>query len=191
MLKRRIGIAVALICLIGLYAFRVYAVNTDIKLPIRQVYKKSEAVPYEKDFNTGTGSSDGYTVQVLDSKIMSAKDFCEKYNVTDMKLATHYYMVKVSVENISNHHVGEEGVPLGISMLIGTNYCLIPSPDMFSAVNTDMPSQAFSLRLGTQKEVWLVFQIIPGVAPERKQIEEDPPMLQITQYPHQKLIQLT
>lgn len=189
--RKRIYIAIALICLIGLYSARVYAVNKDVKLAVRQIYKKGEAVPYEKDFNiTANEVSDGYTMQVLETKIMAAKDFCRKYNVTDMKIANYDYMVKVSVENVSNQHVGEQGVTLGILMLIGTNYSLIPSPDMFAAVNSDMPQMSFSLQPGTSKELWIVYELIPGNVPDCRQLEKDPPMLQITQYPHQKLLLL-
>lgn len=189
--RKRICIAMAVLCLIGLYAARVYAVNADVKLAVRQVFKKGEVVPYEKDFNnTASEVSEGYTVQVLDSKIMAAKDFCSKYDVTDMKIASHYYMVKVSVENVSNQHVGEQGVALGMAMLIGTNYSLIPSPDMFVAVNPDMPQMSFSLQLGTRKELWIVFGLIPGNTPDYRHLEKDPPVLQITQYPHQKQLLL-
>lgn len=190
MYKKRICVAVLVLCIMALYGARVYAVNSETDLSVRQTFPKGEIVPYEKDYNlTASDNSEGYTVQVLDSTIMPAVDFCKKYDVTDMGMATYYYMVKVSVENVSNEHIGEQGVPLGLAMLVGTNYAIVPSPDMFQAVNPQMPSQSFSLQLGTKKEVWLVFQVIPGNTPEYKHLEQDPPMLQITQYPHQKLLQ--
>lgn len=192
MLKKRIFIAVIVLCFIGLYGVRVYAVNMDVSIPRRQIFEKGEVVPYEKDFNISSGdASEGYTLQVVDSKIMEVKDFCRIYDVQDMGFADSYYMVKVSVKNVNNDHVGEQGVPLGISMLIGTNYCMIPSPEMFYAVNPDMPGMSFSLQPGTEKEIWLVFQLIPGSTPDSEYLETNPPMLQITQYPHQKLIRLS
>ena len=191
MSKKRIFIAVIVLCFIGLYGIRVYAVNKDVKLPKRQIFEKGEVVPYEKDFNVSSGdASEGYTVQVVDSRIMDVKNFCRTYNVKDMGFADAYYMVKVSVKNVDNERVGEQGVPLGISMLIGTNYSIVPSPEMFYTVNPDMPGMSFSLRPGTEKEIWLVFQMIPGSTPDSEYLEKNPPMLQITQYPHQKLIRL-
>ena len=80
---------------------------------------------------------------------------------------------------------------MGTAMLVGTNYSVILSPDMFRAVNPDMETASFSLRLGTEMEMWLVFQIIPGNIPEYEHIVKNPPMLQITQYPRQKLIRIT
>ncbi|OUP50382.1 DUF5028 domain-containing protein [Lachnoclostridium sp. An181] len=193
MWKKRIGIAAIVCCLIGIYGARVYAVNEDthLYLPKRQVFEKGEKVAFETDYNVSKSDmAEGYTIQVLDSKLLSAEEFFQEYDAEDMGMATHYYMVKVCVENVSNEHVGEQGVATGMTMLVGTNYAIIPSPDMFRAVNPDMPAQSFSLQLGTKKEIWLVFSIIPGNTPDYKHIEEDTPMLQITQYPNQKLLQI-
>ncbi len=191
-LKRRICIILAVLCLTGLYAARVYAVNTGVRLPVRQVFEKGEVVPFGKDYNISEGDcSDGYTIQVLESKIMTEEEFFQEYKeADDMGLASHYYMVKVKVGNADNEYVGEQGVHMGMAMLVGTNYSVILSPDMFRAVNPDMETASFSLRLGTEMEMWLVFQIIPGNTPEIGHIVEDPPMLMITQYPHQKMIRL-
>lgn len=40
MSKKRIFIAVIVLCFIGLYGIRVYAVNKDVKLPKRQIFEK-------------------------------------------------------------------------------------------------------------------------------------------------------
>ena len=192
-LKRRICIMLAVLCLAGLYAVRVYAVNTGVRLPVRQVFEKGEVVPFGKDYNISEGDCcDGYTIQVLESKIMTEEEFFQEYEeADDMGLASHYYMVKVKVGNAGNEYVGEQGVHMGTAMLVGTNYSVILSPDMFRAVNPDMETASFSLRLGTEMEMWLVFQIIPGNTPEYEHIVKNPPMLQITQYPRQKLIRIT
>lgn len=189
--KKRICIVAIIFCLAGLYGVKLYAVNTDVRLPERQIFEKGEVVSYDKDFNiSADNTSEGYTIQVVDSKIMEAGDFCRTYDVKDMGIVDYYYMVKVSVKNVDNDHVGEQGIPLGMSMLIGTNYSMIPSPEMFYAANPGMPGMSFSLQLDTEKEIWLVFQMIPGSTPDCQHLEKEPPMLQITQYPHQKLIRL-
>lgn len=191
MQKKRIATAVIILCLIVLYGVRVYAVNAEISSPGRRIFKEGETVPYGTDYNISEGdSSEGYTVQALDSRILSAEEFSREYNVKDMGIVDDFYMVKLSVKNESNEHVGEQGVPLGISMLVGTNYCMIPSADRFRTVNPDIPGMSFSLKTGTQAEVWLVFQLISGSTPDANYLKEHPPMLQITQYPNQKLIQL-
>lgn len=192
MRKKRICIALIVLCFIGLSGTRIYAVNKSIKPPTREIFHKGEVVPFEKDYNVSEGdASTGYTIQVLDSKIMTAKDFCSKYKAPDMGLANYYYMVKVSTKNVSNHHVGKQGVALGLATLMGTNYSLVPSIEMFRYANPKLPGMSFSLHLGAEKEAWLVYSIIPGSTPDYKHIKEDPPMLQITQYPHQKLIKLS
>ena len=76
-LKRRICIMLAVLCLAGLYAVRVYAVNTGVLLPVRQVFEKGEVVPFGKDYNISEGDCcDGYTIQVLESKIMTESRGC-------------------------------------------------------------------------------------------------------------------
>lgn len=187
-IKRKI---VIIFVLVVLYGIRVYTVNTDVRLPVREVFEKGEVVSYGQDFNISSNDMcKGYTVQVLDSKIMKAKEFCEKYDVTDIGLANYYYMVRVSVENLNNTYIEEQGVSMGLAMLMGTNYSIISSSDMFKVLNPQMPASSFSLKVGTKKDMWLVFQMIPGNAPDYKQIKKNPPMLQITQYPCQKLIKL-
>lgn len=190
-MKKRVCFVIIAFFLLGLYAARIYIVNTNIELPNRQVFEKNSVVPYETDYNISAHDrSEGYTIQVLDTEIVKAEEFGKKYDVVEMGIASYYYMIKVSVENVSNEHVEEEGVSLGIAMLIGTNYSIIASSEMFRAVNPDMPGMSFSLKTGTKKDVWLVFQLIPG-GPEYQGIKKDPPMLQITQYPNQKLIKLS
>lgn len=188
--KKNLMMAV-LLCVIGIYAARIYVVNTDKKLPERQIFEKGESVPYERDYNISENDMcEGYYVKVLDTEIMEAKAFCEKYDAMDMGLATHYYMVNLEVENRSNERVGEEGVALGMAMLTGENYAIIPSLEMFEAANPGMAAPSFSLQYGTQKRIRLVFSIIPNNMPDYECIEEKPPMLQITQYPVQKYIKL-
>lgn len=191
MQKKKTVVIMIVLFLMGIYMIRIYEVNTDKKLPERQVFQKGELVPYERDYNISENDiCEGYYVKVLDTKVMEAKEFCEKYDAVDMGLATHYYMVNLEVQNKGNEYVGEQGVALGLAMLTGTNYAIIPSPEMFGAANPDMPSYSFSLQNGTKKEIWLVFSIIPNNMPDYEWIQKDPPMLQITQYPSQKLITL-
>lgn len=191
MIKKKVYIAILVLCLITAYGARIYAVNTDDKLPESKIFDVGVCVAYEKDYNISEGDMcDGYTVQVLESKVMTGDEFFEEYDAVNMGMATHYYMVKLAVENVSNEHVGEQGVALGLAMLVGTNYSVIPSPDMFRAVNPGMPAQSFSLRRDTRKEVWLVYSIIPGNMPGYEHIKEDPPKLQITQYPCRKLLEI-
>lgn len=191
MQKRRIFILIVALGLLGIYILRIYDVNSNKRLPERQIFNTGEWVPYGTDYNISENDiCEGYYVRVLETKVMEAKEFFEKYNAVDMGLATHYYMVKIEVKNKDNEHIEEQGVSLGMAMLLGTNYAVIPSPDMFKAVNPDIPALSFSLQPGTKKEAWIVFSIIPGNLPDYKQIQEDTHMLQITQYPIEKRIKL-
>lgn len=191
MQKKKTLKIMALFFLVLVCAGRIYVVNTDKKLPQTRIFSTGDAVPYGRDFNMSERDQcEGYYLTVLDTKIMEAGAFCEKYDAEDMGLATHYYVVDLEVENRSNEQIGEEGVALGIAMLIGTNYAIIPSPAMCEAANPDMPSLGFSLQYGTKKEVKLVFSVIPGNMPDLETIQREPPSLQITQYPVRKLIQL-
>lgn len=97
MLKKRIAAVVIILCLIGVYGIRFYAINADISTPDCQVFGEGETVPYGTDYNVSEGDAcEGYTVHVLDSKILSAEEFCREYDVKDMGIANAYYMVKLS-----------------------------------------------------------------------------------------------
>ena len=73
MRKKRIAAVVIMLCLIGLYGARVYAVNADISTPGRQVFEKGETVLYGTDYNISEGDScEGYIVQALDSRTLSS-----------------------------------------------------------------------------------------------------------------------
>lgn len=190
--RRRLLFIAIVLCLIALFGVRVYVVNnSNIKFPIRQIYQKGQIVPYGKDYISTPSQGEGYTVQVQASKVMAAADFCRKYGVKDIGIIKYYYMVKLSVKNIGEKQDTKHGAALGNAVLLGRNYYAVPMPDTFQAVNPKMPGASFSLYPGKKKELWLVFQMVPGQMPDYKDLKKDPPMLQITEYPHQKLLKLS
>ena len=66
---------------------------------------------------------------------------------------------------------------------------LVSVDNCYRIANPDMPGTSFSLRQGTDMELILPFSVMSSQT-SRNHILDDPPKLQISLYPHQKLIEL-
>jgi len=170
-------------------------VNQNVKLPIEENFSKGEVVPFGDDFNTNADEiASGYTLQVLDSEILPVDEFLEKYDNSGEIVADgfteYYYLVKVSVGNVNNRDGTESGISLDQIPLVGTNYFMLMDYVVFELLNPDMPGSSFSLQLGTKKEILIPYAINPQVHANYRRLQNDTPKLQLTEYPHHKLITL-
>lgn len=193
---KKIWIIIAgLLVLSAAWGIRFYSVNKDVDSPVIQVYEKGEEVPIGEDFfNYADEGMDGYTITVLDAELLPVGDFLQKYNAEDqaenLGLFTDYiYTVRISVANRHNPYTGEKGVALQQYVLHGTNYVLSLEDTCYLIANPDMPGTSFSLREGTDMEITLTFDVM-SKAISIQHLMDDCPKLMITQYPHQKMIDI-
>ena len=195
MKKMRIIISVMLI-LSAAWGIRFYFVNKDVASPVIQVYEKGEEVPIENDFfNYASEDMDGYTVTVLDAELVPVADFLQKYKAEaqaeNLGIFTDYiYMVRISIANRYNPHNGEKGIALQQYALHGPDYVLSLEDTCYQIANPDMPGTSFSLREGTDMEITLTFDVISKIISVQHLINEVPKLM-ITQYPHQKMIDIS
>lgn len=193
-MKKILTIVAAILLAIG-WSVRFYAVNQNVDTSVLQIFPKGEEVPVGKDFfNYADEEMNGYTVTVLDSKLYSAADFLQEYNAADQAelLGTHtdyIYSVRVCIANRDNPYTGQKGISLQQYALQGTDYILSFEDTCYQIANPDMPGASFSLQQGTSIELMLTFDVISQNT-DIKHLSDDPPKLLITQYPHQKMIEI-
>lgn len=98
------------------WAARVYSINADLDLPQKIVYPLGEIVPIENDyFDYEFEDMDGYSVQVLRSELVSAKEFLDRYNAGDRlselgPYSDYVYAIEITVTNTSNPYTNEKGI---------------------------------------------------------------------------------
>ena len=177
------------------WAARVYSINADLDLPQKIVYPLGEIVPIENDyFDYEFEDMDGYSVQVLRSELVSAKEFLDRYNAGDRlselgPYSDYVYAVEITVTNTNNPYTNEKGIALLLYNLVGKNYILSIDNICFAISNPHMPGLSFSLQQNASKTILLPF-IVMGWQNDYNNLLENPPMLQITQYPHQKMLEI-
>ncbi len=192
---KKILVLAAVLVLAALWGIRFYVVNQDVDLPVVQVFPKGETVALEKDFfNYADENMDGYTVTVLDARRYEAKAFLKKYHgerqAENLGNHTDYiYTVQVCIANAGNTHTGEKGISLQQYVLQGTDYILSFEDTCFLLANPKMPGASFSLRQGTSMEMTLTFDVMSSVT-SLEHLTEDVPKLLISQYPHQKMLEI-
>lgn len=196
--KCRILFLIAGVCLVGLFAIRVYFVNRNAPVLITKEYAKGETVPFGKDYTASESHTlDGYSIKILDSEVLSVDNFRKKYHLTEEDLkgqysfTNAYYVIKAKFANVDNQAGTDNGVSLLDLMLMGKNYMVLFDSISYQLLNPKMPiGGGFSLRPGTEKTVYLTYAMLSGNAPGVKELRENPPKLQITEAPTRKLLDL-
>lgn len=116
-MKKFILPAVISLLVLG-WAVRVYSINADLDLPQKIVYPLGEIVPIENDyFDYEFEDMDGYSVQVLRSELVSAKEFLDRYNAGDRlselgPYSDYVYAIEITVTNTNNPYTNEKGIAL-------------------------------------------------------------------------------
>ena len=124
------------------WAVRVYSVNADLDLPQKIVYPIGETVPIENDyFDYAFEDMDGYSVQVLRSELVGAKEFLDRYNAIDRlpelgPYSDYVYAVEITVTNTNNPYTNEKGIALLLYNLVGKNYILTIDTICFAVSKT-------------------------------------------------------
>ena len=172
----------------ALYLIRVVYINTNTLAPKVTTYKVGDEVPIENDyFNSSDEKMDGYTITVLDSKIVSIDEFqAEHAEFVNELHADNIYLVKVLVKNIDNKLEGRAGIDFGHYMIQNGSFMNIVSRDAYPFVN-NFDTLAFSLRYGSEMEFILPFNINSRYIDIDK-LETEFTDLVVSLYPHQKII---
>jgi len=192
---KKVLLVVLIIILAVAWSFRFHSINRNIVLPFVQVFTKGIQVPIEKDFFiTSDENMDGYTVTVISAELLTAEDFLTRFNSSELIdllgiFTDHIYEVRVLIENRNNPFINESGIPLGYYDLKGIDYILSLDAICFKLANPDMPGTSFSIREGTCIEIILPFDVMSSQT-SPTHLKKHPPLLQISLYPHQKLIEL-
>ena len=78
-------------------------------------YKKGEIVTFDEGYSVDNRKiSEGYTIQILDSEILSVEDFREKYNLSEGDLegqynfTNAYYVVKTKFTNVRTGNLASQ-----------------------------------------------------------------------------------
>ena len=126
---------------------------------------------------------DGYSVQVLRSELVSAKEFLDRYNAGDRlselgPYSDYVYAIEITVTNTSNPYTNEKGIALLLYNLVGKNYILSIDNICFAISNPHMPGLSFSLQQNASKTILLPF-IVMGWQNDYNDLLENPPMLEI------------
>lgn len=194
-MKKILIICIVVIAAVG-WGVRFYTVNKDVDVPVVQIFPKGEEVPVGKDFfNYADEDMDGYTVTVLDAELFPVEDFLHKYDAADQaeilsNFTDYIYTVRVCIANRYNPYTDQKGISLQQYVLQGTDYILSLEDTCYQIANPDMPGASFSLQEGTSMEMTLTFDVMSKTT-SIKHLSDDPPKLLITQYPHQKMIEVS
>ena len=186
---KKIILPVVISLLVLGWAARVYSINANLDLPQKIVYPIGEIVPIENDyFDYEFEDMDGYSVQVLSSELV------DRYNAGDRlselgPYSDYVYAVEITVTNTDNPYTNEKGIALLLYTLVGKNYILSIDNICFAISNPHMPGLSFSLQQNASKTILLPF-IVMGWQNDYNDLLENQPMLQITQYPHQKMLEI-
>ena len=192
-MKKKI-IILSILVFVILWGVRFSAVNRNVDKAETILYPRGEIVPVGEDyFDYASEHMEGYTVQVLGAELVTAEEFLERYDaldrLPDLGWYTNYiYAVRVSIGNEDNPYGEEKGISLMQYQLLGPNYILSIEDVCFSLANPTMPGLSFALRQNTSKEILLPYAVMNWET-SCEHILKDPPRLQITQYPHQKLLE--
>lgn len=193
-MKRKWGCRVIVLCIILIYGIRIYYVNQKSDFPIEQIFSKGEIVSFGRDFQLSEQFCvPDYTIQVLDSRLVSLEEFCNEYNIEEERLddgvKEYYYLVTVSCQNTGEEQSDTTGIALNMIHLVGKNYYVMIDSRAFELANPDMPGTSFSLRPQSAKEMILTYPIASDSVGGCEKFLKNPPRLLLTEYPHRKMIE--
>lgn len=193
---KKILLWISVLCCIGVMSVRFYYVNKNADVPQTMIYEKGDRVAYEKDFtDDATECIEGYSVIVKDSVLVPVEEYYKEYLKVDFvpeddSFTKYYYIVKAEFRNENNRAGETMGVNLAQTPLVGKNYMMVVSYSTFTQLNPDLQGLGFSLREGTSYEILLPYAVVPETSADYDTLSSNPPMLQITEYPHRKLLKI-
>ncbi len=187
MMKKIIKVILPIIMLLVLN-LRIYMVNNKAEKSISEKITKGDIAQIgDNYFETDDEMMNGYSVKVLDSEIVKADEYLEKFGHSiDEQMYSdleYYYIVSVSIRNDDNQYVGEKGIDFGRWYLQGDDYILRVEDFAYSLCNTTVGgSLSISLRENSEMTFILPFYMFSGTHSFKK-ISANAPELVITDYP--------
>lgn|GEM_PF-6040604 len=141
--------------ILGLYIFRVYALNKDYERVhgiTDKEYNISEMVPFEEDISVGNEILDGYSIRVDNAEYMDIKEFMKKYAITgDMLIEAapeRVFAVDISIKNESSQ---AEGIYLPDIILHGVDFYVDWNAELIDLANPELDG-VLGVTVASEKE---------------------------------------
>ncbi len=189
-MKSKFIIHISILMLIIIYTIRVIYVSNHSLAPEIITYNIGDEVAIENDyFDNSSEKMNGYSVTVLDAKIMPIEEFENLYNNYNNNMNAEYmYLLKVRFKNTDNSYGNNAGIDLGQYILQESSYINFIDREAYDLIN-DFDSIKFSLRLNSEMELIIPYHIDPFYI-NIKKLRKGNPQLVVSLYPHKKVIRL-
>lgn len=183
---------ISIIAIIAICCVRIYCVNSKPIYPLNIVYAKGTEVGIEDDFfDSSKEKMDGYSIEVLDTELLTANDFYDEYNVPQNERNYYFdymYLVNVKFCNNTNEMGENAGIKLPNYLLVNNSFMTLSDFNFYKYVNGSSELK-FSLHKGTEADIMLPFPISEEKISINK-FKKGNPELVISLYPTRKSILL-
>lgn len=183
--------------LLGVYSFRVYALNKDYERNYGitdKVYDIGEMVPFGEDISVGNEILDGYSIRVDKVECMNIKDFMKKYRITaDMLIEAAPERVFAVDISIKNENSQAEGVYLPDIILHGVDFYVDWNTELINYANPELDGAlGVSVTSGKEAVIHMAYNLRKMHFTNRtwNNIDNEEFWMQLTVSPNRKEIKL-
>ena len=162
-MKKKISIVVLCILIFCVRAFNIYRVNSTVERVPVKVHSMEQWVEYGDNFyDKATENRNGYSVKVVDAKVVAFDEFLKQNNISVFKDAElfkpeYIYDVTVIVKNENNT---DSGISMIDTTLNSINNIMQVDFDVFDALYPQLNgSISFSVKPGTEMEFHFPFVV--------------------------------
>ena len=189
-MKIKILAFVLIVTLLSISITKISVVNSKNYKPKTLFYTLCDEVQIEGDFfESSSEKMDGYSITVLNTEIISTKDFIDQNNSYSNKMNGEYlYLVKVKFRNNNNKYGNSAGIDIGQYILQHNSYINFVEREAFQLIN-NIETQKIALRENTEMEFTLPFHIVSDYIDVNKLNNKDTQLV-VSLYPQKKVIQL-
>lgn len=192
---KKIIIFLLTIIIVTAYVIRVWNVNKDIDKSVVKEYAKGEIVPFEDDYiRTDDESTEGYSIEVLDSKIYTKKEFMEEFDadIKDNEGVKYVCKADIRIYNDNKELNTEMGIFLLFLPLLSERNYIMASEDLTLHVNPDLPAMSFCLRPESNMDISIIYELTEPMFTDynMKKVQEENFMICMTQYPTRKMLHI-
>ena len=143
---------------------RIYLVNWNVPEVQTEYYSIGESITMDNGEADETDEKlKNYSMKVEKKELMTAVDFCEKYQFEQSEETaytySYYYLVIVSFYNHNQEDDNSYGISLNSIVLLKDDGYIMLNEDAFLAVNPNMPGTGFALRGDSGLTMTLVYGI--------------------------------
>lgn len=180
----------SIILLISVYIIRLVYINRHTYAPNNLTYKLLDEVKIEEDFfDDSTEDMNGYSVKVINSKILTIDELKENYEGISINNNCDYVII-VSAEfrNYGNENGEKSGIDLSHYIFQETSYINYFDENIFKKIN-DFNSPRFCLVQNTERIFEIPFTISSSQVSINR-LKNGTPSLVISLFPNKKSIVL-